>query len=533
MTKALLKKQLLEVFSSFNQQNTGKMGKNPAKGKGIVGTVLIYIFIFTVLCSMFFMMSLGMCEALVKAKMDWMYFALTSLIAIMFGTFGSVFSTFTTLYQAKDNDMLLSMPIKPGRLLLVRLTGVYSMGLLYELIVMLPVLLVYYITAPLNIMSVVLSILSTLVISVVILILSIILGFVVAVISSKLENKSIITVIVSIAFLGGYLYLYSQASVMLESIIAAPQATADFIRSYAYPLYAMGYGAQGDLLSFVIFTGGVLAVFALVYLVLAKSYIRISTTNKGTTKKKYKEQTVKAGSSDNALFRKELKRFTSSPNYMLNCGLGTLFMVISAVAVVIRGNILKATLGLLGLGGDFISLILCSGICLITTMNDISAPSVSLEGKNIWLAQVFPVTGWQVLKAKLKLHLAITLVPVLLLCASVIIVLQPDVMFSILIPVIAVLFTVLMAQIGLALDVRKPDLDWTTEIKPIKQNMTVMIAMFGGWVIDFALFIPYFAVSAFIPAFAYAIIVAVLIAVINVILFMWLKSKGAKRFEQL
>ena len=532
MTKALLKKQLLEVFSSFNQQNTGKR-KAIIKSKGIVGTVLLYIFIFAVLGSMFFMMALGMCQALVGAKMDWMYFALTSLIAILFGTFGSVFSTFTTLYQAKDNDMLLSMPIKPGKLLLVRLTGVYSMGLLYELIVMIPVLLAYYITAPLNVMSVLLSILSTLVISVVILILSIILGFVVAVISSKLENKSIITVIVSLVFLGGYVYLFGQANAMLESIIAAPQATADFIRSYAYPLYAMGYGAQGDLLSFVIFTGGVLAVFALVYLVLAKSYIRISTTNKGTTKKKYKEQTAKLGTADNALFRKELKRFTSSPNYMLNCALGTLFMVISAVAIVIKGDILKATLGLLGLGGDFISLILCAGICLIATMNDITAPSVSLEGKNIWLAQVFPVTGWQVLKAKLKLHLAITIIPVLLLCAGVIIVMRPDVMFSILIPVIAVLFTVLMAQIGLALDVRKPDLDWTTEIKPIKQNITVMIALFGGWVIDFALFIPYFAVSTFMPAFAYTIIVAVLIAVLNMILFMWLKNKGAKRFEQL
>lgn len=43
----------------------------------------------------------------------------------------------SSLYQAKDNDMLLSMPIPTSRILLVRLSGVYAMGLMYELIDML------------------------------------------------------------------------------------------------------------------------------------------------------------------------------------------------------------------------------------------------------------------------------------------------------------------------------------------------------------------------------------------------------------
>ena len=33
------------------------------------------------------------------------------MIALALGIFGSVFNTFASLYQAKDNDLLLSLPI--------------------------------------------------------------------------------------------------------------------------------------------------------------------------------------------------------------------------------------------------------------------------------------------------------------------------------------------------------------------------------------------------------------------------------------
>ena len=43
--------------------------------------------------------------------MDWLYFTLMGLVAIFLGAFGSVFNTYSSLYLAKDNDLLLSLPI--------------------------------------------------------------------------------------------------------------------------------------------------------------------------------------------------------------------------------------------------------------------------------------------------------------------------------------------------------------------------------------------------------------------------------------
>ena len=66
------------------------------------------------------------------------------------------------------------------------------MGLLYEVLVMIPVLGVYYVVAKPGVVTVILSLLITLVLSVFILTLSTVLGWVVALVSSKMKNKSML-----------------------------------------------------------------------------------------------------------------------------------------------------------------------------------------------------------------------------------------------------------------------------------------------------------------------------------------------------
>ena len=78
--------------------------------------------------------------------MGWLYFALMSLLAIFLGAFGSVFNTYSGLYFAKDNDLLLSLPIPVRTLMASRLLTVYLMGLMYSAVVILPAVIVYWVT---------------------------------------------------------------------------------------------------------------------------------------------------------------------------------------------------------------------------------------------------------------------------------------------------------------------------------------------------------------------------------------------------
>ncbi|MGN0482856.1 MAG: hypothetical protein ACI4HI_04815 [Lachnospiraceae bacterium] len=531
MTRILIKKQLMELFSFFwmdKKKNTKRKAGN------LACAVLLYLLMFGVVAYLFFNMGSEMCKPLVDAGMAWLYFALMDLMAIALGAFGSVFNTYASLYQAKDNAMLLSMPIRPRSILFVRLIGVYAMGLLYELLVMIPALLVYFIAAKPSVLAIVLSLLMTLVLSVFVLSLSTVLGGVVAWIASISKNKNMITVVFSIVFLVAYYYFYMKGFNLLQEVIVNPQIAGDFFKGKVYPIYQMGQASAGNGQAFLIITAAVLVLFAVIYVVLSSSYIKIITKNKGIAKKEYKQQTMKVGSMQKALFQKEMHRFLGSSTYMLNCGLGILMMVVAGIACLIKGDgmvqfVSKTEMFSL----DLIPLVACAGICMMASMNDITAPSVSLEGKNLWLLHSFPVPAWKALLGKLQVHLTLTLVPVTFLEICVLIVIKPDFINGMMLVFVTDLFVFVMAEFGLMLNLLVPNLKWTNEVVPIKQSMSVMISLFGGWVLVTACFALHMAVGKMVTPIGFFGMVAAILFAAFVGMYVWLKKKGTRIFETL
>lgn len=141
MLKSLLKKQLMEVNTWLLQnKKTGKRRSNI----NIAMLIVAYTVLFLCLGMIFFGTGYMLCEPLVFAGLGWLYFSIMGLMAVMLGVFGSVFNTYATLYKAKDNELLLSMPIPPSRILAARLFGVWMWSLIYEAIVFVPALIVYW-----------------------------------------------------------------------------------------------------------------------------------------------------------------------------------------------------------------------------------------------------------------------------------------------------------------------------------------------------------------------------------------------------
>ena len=143
MLSVLLKKQLTEIFRNyFYNPKTNK-----ARSKAAVAAyiVLFAVLMVVILGGMFTVLSAALCTPLTAAGLDWLYFALMALLATLLGAFGSVFNTYSGLYLAKDNDLLLSMPIPVNTLMASRLLGVYLMGLMYSGVVMLPAVIVYWV----------------------------------------------------------------------------------------------------------------------------------------------------------------------------------------------------------------------------------------------------------------------------------------------------------------------------------------------------------------------------------------------------
>ena len=173
-------------------------------------------------------------------------------------------------------------------------------------------------------------------------------------------------------------------------------------------------------------------------------------------------------------------------------------------------------------------------LCLLSAMNDTTAPSVSLEGKQLWLAQSLPVSPWQVLRAKLRLQLLIT-VPPMLLCLVCLLAVYPGSPLELLfIAVTALSYALLMALLGLFLGLKMPNLSWTNEVVPIKQSACVALSLFGGWIvaaIPGALYL-LTGIGSLDPLL-YLSVVTALVLILSAVLSLWVKKTGSCIFAAL
>lgn len=510
MLKTLLKKQMAEIFRNYFYDP--KKNKMRSKGATIAYIALYALLMVGLLGGMFALMAVGLCGPLVEGGMDWLYYLLMGLIAVFLGTFGSVFSTYSSLYLSKDNDLLLSMPIPVRCVMASRLLGVYLLGLMYAAVVIVPGVIVYWITAPVTAGTIVGGVLMVLIVSVIVMVLSCLLGWVVARISLKLKNKSFITVILSLLFLAAYYFVYYKAQALITLLVENAAVYGMKIRGSAYLLYLFGCVGAGDWLAMLIVTVTQALLLALTLWGIARSFLKIVTAT-GSVKK---------------------VRFTASPNYMLNCGLGILMLPVAGIALLIKGRALAQLLDdAFGAGADIVPVLLSAALCLLASMNDMAAPSVSLEGKNLWLAQSLPVTPWQALRAKLEMQLLLTGVPMLFCALCAVITLPGGAAEMALAVVVALLYTLLSALAALALGLKMPNLTWTNETTPIKQSGSVMLALFANWFYAIALGGLYFLCGRYLSAAAYLALAAAITAAVCALLLRWVKQRGTRIFAAL
>lgn len=534
MLKALVKKQFLELNAFYFQDK--KTGKNRSKS-GTIMFILLFAFIFVSLAVTFGGLGFSLVEPLNSAGLDWLYFSMISMLALALGVFGSVFNTYSSLYKAKDNELLLSMPIEPSKILIVRLLGVFAMGLLYESLVFIPASVVYFIVTGFKALPVICCIILWLVLCLLVLVLTCLLGWCVALISSKIKNKSFVTVIASLAFLAIYYFVYFKLTTILQNFAQYSEAIGSGIRQYAYPLYMVGKSALGDILSLLIITAVIAALTALTCAALSKSFLRITTASHTAASKTAKKQSTKQTTVSHALFMKELRHFVASPTYMLNCGLGTVLMPITAIAAFIKKDDLMAIVNEISLETpvikDIFPLIICAAVCLLSSMNDITAPSVSLEGKTIWIVQSMPFDSSLALKAKRNLHLVMTLPPVIVSSVILHAVMGSGILMAVIGTLLASVFVWFSADAGLFLNLKMPNLSWQNEAVPIKQSIATMLALFGGWLIVILLAGVYCLLRNIVSPLVYIIICTVILSLSAFLTERYVMKKGVAIFDEL
>ncbi len=536
MFKTLLKKQFLELNAFyFQDKRTGKH-RSPI---GVLLFVLLFLLVFATVAGMFFLLGSALAPVMSALGLGWLYFALMGLIALFFGVFGSVFNTYAGVYHAKDNELLLSMPIPPSKILLTRMVGVYAMGLLYEALVLVPGIVSWYVFGgvAVNAVALIFQLLQVPLLGFVVLALTCGLGWLVALIASRIRNKSFFTVLFTLLFLAVYYLVYFKISEYLELLLANVGQVGAAIKAAVYPAYLFGCAAMGEWLPMLATAAIAAALFGLTWWVLSRSFTGIVTTQRGEKKTVYRAEPMKVSGVRRALLQREWRRFLASPTYMLNCGLGVLLMPIATVVLIVKSGDLHTLISTLGAGlpeiTAFIPLVVAAFVMLFISMGPVTAPSVSLEGKTLWIVQSLPARAWDVLLAKQHLHLLL-IAPIGMVAAAVAcVVVRVSWLNTICVVALTALFTCCMSALGLTLNLKKPVLNWTNETVPVKQSTAALLVIFGGWALAVLLVALYYPLRQFLSATVWLLIWIVLLAAAVWALNRWLKHRGTAIFKTL
>lgn len=532
MWKILLKKQLHEVFRSYFYNAK----KNRMRSKWAIAGWFVFFFAVMVgmLGGIFTALSLTICGALAKVGMSWLYFALMGGIAILLGAFGSVFNTYAGLYLSKDNDLLLSMPIPVRAIIAARLANVWLMGAMYAATAIVPAIVVYCAVMGATAARIACGLLLFLIITAIVLMLSTLLGWVVAKISLKLKNKSFIAVLASLLFMGGYYFFYFKANSLIQDLVRNAAFYGARIKGAARGVYLFGRIGTGDWAAAALFAAISAALLAGVWIVLSRSFLAIATSSGRTGRVRYREKAVRQQSPLRALLGKEFARFTASPNYMLNCGLGMLFIPTGGVLLLLKGRALLDVAGrAVPTRPGCVEVLICAVLCLVGTMIDTAAPSVSLEGRSLWIPQSLPVAPKAVLRAKALTQWILSAVPMLfaVICAAA--ALRAPAALTLAICLTPMLFTAFYALFCACLAVKLPILSWTNEIAPIKQSASVGIALFGGWAFGIAMGGLYLWVGYRMGPANYLLAWSALFAAGALGMLRWLDTRGSRAFMAL
>jgi len=523
----LYKSRMQSLFTAMFSVSRSKKKLSPA-AYVVIAALVIYVFGSLMFSNIAMFSAVG--EQLIMAGMASTYFALIGLLLLGLGFFGSIFVAQVQLFQARDNDLLLSMPIKPKTILASRIAMIITLVYIYQLIFVVPALFVYFKVAGMEIVNSLIFLIHCFILPLFTVSISSLGGWAAAAASARMKNSRVISVLMVLLFIGGYMFISTRMNYYMQLIIQKGETIVQGLKKVFFPMYLFAEAsASGNILYALIFIAFCVLVFLRVSSLIARRFLKITTLEQNAYKKKYKAKEIKARGKSSALFKKDLDYFTNTIGYLLNTGLGSVLMLLFAGVTVFGGDSFKNEM-FAALGDNF-SMIAAMGIGFCAAMNIVTAPSVSLESKFLDIIKSLPVSSMDVLLSKLKLHLVVSqpfIFVSALVCSFGFKLSFTEFLLSLAFPAI---INFMLGISGLLINLRFPKFDWINETLVVKQSLSTFLAIFTGIGACLLPVLAFMLLSDYAEANLILLISCALYAIVGIVLYRVLKTWGVKVYE--
>lgn len=205
------------------------------------------------------------------------------------------------------------------------------------------------------------------------------------------------------------------------------------------------------------------------------AYINKKKNTKKIRKNKYKKKSIK-----NSYIKNELKKIIKNPTFFIQCIFQYIFIIIIIsflinlfLPIVLKSFEEQETLNEMGINNFALQLIctILIVIQIIFTLSNLSLTAISREGKNAMVMKYIPVPLYK--QFIWKNIPQILLNSFAIISISIVIgknIPKISILYYIAVILIGMLLNIINSFIMLIVDLKKPNLDWTTEAAPIKDN---------------------------------------------------------------
>jgi len=406
----------------------------------------------------------------------------------------TVFKASDALFQSRDFDLVLSLPIPARTVAAARMLKLYSIELAFALIVLVPAGGVYAWFARPGAVFYASYLLTALAIPVIPMVVASLIGVLTAFAGASLRRVRyaglILSFLVMLGFVGGSFYLGSAPGSDVEVLVNIARALSSMF-ARVYPLSGIYAAAVvgGDISQLLLFLGLALAAFLMATALFGAVFVRLNSfINARRARGTFVLGEQRGRSVRRALVAREWRRYLASNIYVLNTAFGLLLSIVGVVALIafVPRDMLATVLETAGLEGPMFAL-LPFVLAWMVALAPTTGSSVSLEGKSLWIIRGMPIPARWWLMAKLKLNLQMVLPVALIDAVALILALEirgPALVAMLFLPALMGTFSALF---GLVVNCKIHRFDWTSETKVVKQSwgaslpvFVVMGLVFGG-----------------------------------------------------
>jgi len=512
----------------------GDSRKKKSKILGYGGLTLFVISMSLLFFMYVFMISEGLKMFDSLDIMPTLMMAITSVIVLM----TTIFKIKGTIFAFKDYDLVMSLPVSTTGIVASRLLLLYGLNMLFVCMIMIPATLVYGMKANPSLGFYIISLITLFCIPLVPIALASILGTIVAYISTRFRHRNLFNIIFSVVMVLGLMFFPSFLGDGGQEIVDMSRLLTNQVNEL-YPLARLYTKAviSYDIWSLLIFIGISLGIFMLYSLVIGRGFKWLNSKMlTGGTRTKFKMGEQKVNTPFVALYKKEMKRFFTTPVYVLNTGFGVILGTLGVIALVVIESPIGDYFDISFDIGQYMSVPEIGGtigvlgplmISFFIILSSTTSASISLEGKNMWLLKSLPVSEKTIFFSKIGVNITI-LAPLILDLILLLLVMNVDVDQGLIMIIVGILSTIFVSQFGLLNNIILPNFNWTTETVVVKQSASTLVTLLGG----FALIVIQYLLIGLIQIENMAhIIYITLLLIVNLVIYRILMTYGVKKFR--